>query len=399
MQTTTAPAAIHAERTQRHGADFIPLCVPHLSGAEWDYVKDCLDSNWVSSVGPYVGRFERALADRIGMAHAIATVNGTAALHVALLACGIEPEDEVILPTLTFIAPANAIRYCGAWPIFFDVDPANWQIDVGLVEVFLRDQCVAGGGVLRNRRTGRRIAAMLPVHVLGHPVDIEPLAALARRYGIKLVEDATEALGSRYKDRAVGAHGDAACFSFNGNKLITTGGGGMIVTADAEIAERAYYLTTQAKDDPLEYIHNEIGFNYRLTNVQAAIGCAQIELLDSYIDKKHAIAARYRAGLPGLAAQGQASWAQSNCWLYTVLLAMADRREVLRGLGAQGIQTRPLWQPLHTSRAHQGAEAVLSGTADRVHARALSLPSSVGLSESDQNRVIAAIRALAPEAA
>jgi perosamine synthetase len=398
MQTITAPAAISAERRQRDDADFIPLCVPHLGGAEWTYVKDCLDSNWVSSVGPYVGRFERALADRLGIAHAVAAVNGTAALHIALLACGIEPEDEVIVPTLTFIAPANAVRYCGAWPIFFDVDPTTWQIDVNLVEVFLRDQCVAGGGVLRNPRTGRRIAAIVPVHVLGHPVDIEPLVTLARQYGLKVVEDATEALGSRYKDRAVGTHGDAACFSFNGNKLITTGGGGMIVTGDAKIAERAYYLTTQAKDDPVEYIHNEIGFNYRLTNVQSAIGCAQLELLERHIEKKRAIAARYRAGLPGLVAQGQAAWAQSICWLHTVLLP-TDRREVLRGLDAANIQTRPLWQPLHMSRAHPGAQSILTGAAERVHTAALSLPSSVGLSEADQDRVIGAVQRLVRKAA
>jgi perosamine synthetase len=394
MHSTIATPGIRAEREQSAAAGFIPLCVPHLEGSEWDYVRDCLDSNWVSSVGPYVGRFERALADRLGMPHAIATVNGTAALHVALLACGVEADDEVLVSTLTFIAPANAARYCGAWPVFIDVDPATWQMDVGLVERFLRDECTASGGQLRNRRTGRRVSAIVPVHILGHPVDIEPLVTLARTYGLKIVEDATESLGSLYKNRPVGTHGDAACFSFNGNKLVTTGGGGMIVTAAPKIAERAYYLTTQAKDDPVEYVHNEIGFNYRLTNIQAAMGCAQLERLDKYIEAKRSIAARYRLGLPqNLATLSEATWARATFWLYTILVEGIDRRDLLGKLQAQGIQTRPLWQPLHASPAHRGAPAVLSGAADRIHDCALSLPSSVGLSAADQERVIEAIRA------
>jgi perosamine synthetase len=399
MQTTIAPPNIHAERAQPAQAGFIPLCVPHLEGAEREYVLDCLDSNWLSSVGPYVGRFERALADRLGLAHAVATVNGTAALHVALLACGVLPDDEVLVSTLSFIAPANAVRYCGAWPVFVDVDAAHWQMDVGLVERFLREDCVGSGGVVRNRRTGRRVSAVVPVHILGHPVDIAPLVELARRYGLKIVEDATESLGSLYKEQPVGTHGDAACFSFNGNKLITTGGGGMIVSGDAKIAERAYYLTTQAKDDPVEYVHNEIGFNYRLTNIQAALGCAQLERVDRYIEVKRAIAARYREGLPdGFAAMDEAPWARSTSWLYTVLVDGIDRRELLKQLYALGIQTRPLWQPLHASPAHRGAEAVLSGTAERIHDRALSLPSSVGLTVGDQSRVIDAIHAVLGEA-
>ena len=384
--------AMHAERQLNTAAEFIPLCVPHLEGREWDYVRDCLDSNWVSSVGPYVTRFEKVIAERLAARGAVATVNGTAALHVALLACGVMPDDEVLVPTLTFIAPANAVRYCGAWPVFIDVDPATWQIDVGLVEKFLRENCRADNGKLVSRRSGRRVAAILPVHLLGHPADMDPLVAVARSYGLKVIEDATESLGSLYKGRPVGTQGDASCLSFNGNKLITTGGGGMIITNDEALAERAHYLTTQAKDDPLEYFHKEIGFNYRLTNIQAALGCAQMEQIEGYIDKKRAIAARYRSALPHLKSQPEASWARSTFWLYTILSPTLDRRELLRRLAAQHIQTRPLWQPMHQSEAHVGAEIIGGAVAEQIHRQALSLPSSVGLTETDQARVIAAVR-------
>jgi perosamine synthetase len=372
---------------------FIPLCAPHIAGREWEYVRNCLDSNWVSSAGPHVELFEKRIAERLQARAAVATVNGTAALHVALLACGVKPDDEVLLPTLTFIAPANAVRYCGAWPIFVDVDPATWQIDVGLAERFLRQNCRARDGNIVNRRTGRPVTAILPVHLLGHPADMDSLVALSRIYGLKVIEDATESLGSLYKDRPVGTDGDASCLSFNGNKLITTGGGGMIVTNDLTLAERARYLTTQAKDDPFEYCHMEIGFNYRLTNIQAALGCAQMERLDEHIEKKRTVAMRYCNALPHLASQAEASWARATFWLYTILSPTIDRHELLRKLTMQRIQARPLWQPMHLSAAHRGAEIVNGDVAERIYREALSLPSSVGLDEADQTRVIAAVHA------
>jgi perosamine synthetase len=230
-------------------AKFIPLCVPHISGNEWEYVKDCLDTGWVSSVGSYVTRFEKMTADYVGTQHAVAAVSGTAALHTALLVAGVKPDDEVIVSNLSFIAPANAIRYCGASPVFVDVDPDYWQMDHRIVAEFLKTKCSVSQGVLVNKETGRRVRAVLPVHILGHPVDIDPILELAREYNLPVIEDATESLGAVYKDRKVGRLGDIACFSFNGNKLITTGGGGMIVTDNDEWAARAKYLTTQAKDD------------------------------------------------------------------------------------------------------------------------------------------------------
>ena len=371
------------------------MCVPSLGGNEWAYVKECLDTNWVSSVGAFVDRFETELAEYVGSKHAVATVSGTAALHIALLVAGVEPDDEVLLPALTFIAPANAVRYCQAWPVFVDVEPRFWQLDIDRAARFLEDECVVREGALHNRASGRRVKAVLPVHVLGHPVDMDPLLDLARRYGLAVVEDATESLGARYKDRMVGNLGDIAVFSFNGNKLITTGGGGMIVTDNREWADRARYLTTQAKDDPIEYVHDEVGFNYRLTNVQAAMGCAQLEDIEDRIAAKRAIAEAYRDGLvdvEGVALPEEAGWASSAWWLYTVLVDRAafglDSRAVLLSLGDAGIQTRPLWQPLHLSSAHAGSQGGRCEVAERLHRDALSLPSSVGLTPGEQQRVI-----------
>ena len=272
---------------------FIPLCVPEIRGNEWTYVKECLDAGWVSSVGSYVDRFERMVADNVGAKYAVATVNGTAALHIALLVAGVEPEDEVLVSTLTFIAPANAIRYAGAWPVFIDAEPDYWQFDVEKARQFLEQQCHRVDGVLRNKITGRRVKAMVPVDILGHPNRPrgDPRSR-ASRFDLAVIEDATESLGAAYHGKKVGGQSAAACFSFNGNKILTTGGGGMFVTNNEQWMARARYLTTQAKDDPVEYIHHEIGYNYRLTNVQAAMGCAQMELLDEYVEAKRRIAAR-----------------------------------------------------------------------------------------------------------
>lgn len=257
----SGPAATRFEPGAPAPADTVSLCVPHLAGREWDYLKQCLDTGWVSSVGPFVDRFEREVAARAGAPHAVAMVNGTCALHVALQLCGVGPGDEVILPAVTFIAPANAVRYLNAWPVFVDVDATHWQMDPASVRGFLAEQCTRRDGAVFNRATGRRVRAILPVHVLGHPAPMDELAAVAREYGLRAVEDATESLGAHYRGKPLGALGDVGVFSFNGNKIITTGGGGMLVTADAQLASRARYLSTQAKDDPVEYVHGEVGYN------------------------------------------------------------------------------------------------------------------------------------------
>lgn len=379
-------------------AEFIPLCVPEIRGNEWQYIKECLDTNWVSSVGLFVDRFERMLADYVGASHAVASVNGTAALHIALLVAGVQPDDEVLVSSLAFIAPANAIRYVGAWPVFIDAEREYWQMDAQRAKEFLERGCQWLNGELKNKATGRRVRAILPVHILGHPVDMDPILEAARKYDLAVIEDATEGLGAKYKGQRVGLIGDVACFSFNGNKLITTGGGGMIATNDETMARRAKYLTTQAKDDPVEFVHGDIGFNYRLTNLQAAMGCAQLEQVDEYIASKRRIAARYGdalRNLPGIVPMSEAPWAFCVYWMYTILVKSEaygmDSRALLRALGQVNVQTRPLWQPLHRSKPHASPRMADCEIAEKLNREGLSLPCSVGLTQSDQDRVVEAL--------
>jgi perosamine synthetase len=378
---------------------FIPLSVPVIRGREWEYVKECLDTGWVSSVGGFVNRFEDGVKAVSKSAAAVAMVNGTASLHVALRIAGVEESDEVLMPALTFIAPANAVRYLGAWPRFFDVDPETWQMDVGLVSRYLRTDCVMKDGSPHSRDSGRRIRALLPVHILGAPVDMTPLLELAREFSMKVIEDATESLGAKYKGIPIGSLGDMGCFSFNGNKLITTGGGGMLVTDNAEWALKARYLSTQAKDDPLEYDHHEIGYNYRLTNIQAAIGCAQLEQLGEYIAAKRRIFKRYQtelADLAGISFQKTCPEGESIRWLTTICVNPdkfgADSRTLLRRLADSRIQSRPLWRPLYMLPPYCGCAVGNIPVAERLYLECLSLPSSVNLSDNDQDRVIRAMR-------
>jgi perosamine synthetase len=374
---------------------FIPLCVPEIRGNEWRYVKECLDTGWVSSVGAYVERFEKDMARYVGTRHAVAAVNGTAALHVSLFVAGVKPDDEVLVSTLTFIAPANAIRYAGAWPVFIDAEPEYWQMDPQRVADFLEKECRLEKGELRNRTTGRRVKAIIPVNILGHPVNMTSILELARKFNLVVIEDATESLGAKYEGHPTGSLADLACFSFNGNKIITTGGGGMIATNDETWARRAKYLTTQAKDDPIEYIHNEIGYNYRLTNMQAAMGCAQLEQLDDYVVKKRHIAKAYIEAfknVPGITPMREASWAFSNSWLFTVSIDAKqfgmNSRQLLKALAEKKIQSRPLWQPIHLSPAHAGSQPQPCKTAEMLYENCLSLPCSVGLSDASLERVV-----------
>ena len=391
---------------------WIPLSVPSIGDDERELVDEALRTGWVSSAGPFVDRFEAAIAQILGRNAAVATASGTAALHLSLIVAGVEPGDEVAVSTLTFIAPANAIRYVGAWPAFIDADRDTWQMDPDVLRGFLDDGCERDdSGVLRNRVTGRRVAAVLPVHVLGHPVDMDPIVSAAREHGLPVIEDAAEALGAQYLTaragdapewRAAGSIGDLAALSFNGNKIVTCGGGGAVVSDDAEWAQRARHLSTQAKADAVEYVHDEIGFNYRLTSIQAAVGSAQLDKLDAFVAAKRRIAERYAeelGGVAGIQPMPEAPWARSTFWLYTILVDEAtfgmDARALLRHLDEQGMQARPLWQPLHRSQAHSDAFSTSCEVAEGLHARALSLPCSVDLSDEQQARVIETIRAAA----
>jgi perosamine synthetase len=373
----------------------IPSAEPFFGGNEGRYLQECLDSGWVSSAGPQVERFERAVAARTGSAHAVATQNGTAALHVALLACGVGPGDEVLLPSLTFIATANAVRYCGAEPVFMDCEPVAWGIDPVKVREFLDRRAQIRAGVCVDRESGRTIRAILPVHVYGHAADIGPLLDLAAERSLVVIEDAAGAFGARYRGRAAGTLGRAGCLSFNGNKIVTAGGGGMLLTEDAALARRARYLTTQAAEGDGPFVHGAVGYNYRLTGLQAALGLAQLEQIERFIAAKRRHARRYAetlAGLPGVRLLEQPSWSDSTFWMSAALLDPArygPAPDLAARARAAGIGIRPLWLPLHRQEPYAACEAYRVDLAERLHATGVCLPSSVALTEEDQDAVVA----------
>lgn len=385
---------------------FIALSEPNIGGNAWKYVKKCLDTGWVSSAGGFVETFEEKLAAYTGARHAVAVVNGTAGLQVALRLCGVAEGDEVLVPALTFIAPVNAVRYLGAEPVFMDCDDFM-NLDPAKAGKFLAKECRRTARGLVNRKSGRLVKAILPVHVFGNPCDMEALMALGRKYGLKVVEDATESLGSRwtagkYKGRHTGTAGDFGVFSFNGNKIMTTGSGGMLVTPDAKMAGRAKYLTTQAKDDGVRYVHHEIGYNFRLTNMQAALGVAQLEQLPGFIMTKKANYEVYRRGLdgvPGLRLLGVPAGTAPNYWFYSLLIDKKefglDREGLMAALGKAGIQTRPVWALNHLQRPYRAAQAYKVERAPWFVERVLNLPCSSGLTAAQALRVARAVRAAA----
>ncbi len=374
------------------------LSGPNLSGNEWKYVKDCLDTGWVSSVGSYVNAFEEAVAQQAGRRYAVATASGTTALHLSLLLAGVRADDYVILPNITFVASANSVRYLGADPLLVDVDEHNWQMDLDLLEEHLAKATERRDDGLYHKADGRRIAAIMPVHVLGHMGDMPRLMHLAKAYGLPVIEDATEAMGTTFAqaegEKHSGSYGLLGCFSFNGNKIITCGGGGMIVTDDEELAHRAKHLSTQAKADPLAYFHDEVGYNYRLVNVSAAIGLAQMEQLPKFVERKREIAGFYRdalAGVGDIAFQEVVEGCRPNWWLFTI---KTDRQaELLQRLNAAKMQSRPLWVPMN--RLPMYAHLPYVQRNDRsayIHERCLSIPCSTDISDTDLERVAKCIR-------
>lgn len=361
----------------------LPLHEPEFRGKEWDYVKECLDTGWVSSVGKYVDEFERRLAEFTGARHAIAVVNGTAALHVALLDAGVQPGDEVLVPALTFVATANAVAYCGATPHFLDSSASTLGIDPQVLERYLSEIAEPVTGGYRNRNTGRRLAALVPMHTFGHPVDMPALLAVARRFCLEVVEDAAESLGSWIGDRHTGTFGRTGVLSFNGNKIITTGGGGAILTDDDARARHLKHLTTTAKQPHRwEFVHDELGFNYRLPNLNAALGCAQLERLPEMLTQKRSLAAAYRRAFSAQSALRfveEPAGCRSNYWLNAVILeaGQAERRdELLQMANDAGYQCRPVWRLLHRLPMYADNPRAALPVAERFELGLINLPSS-----------------------
>ena len=368
----------------------VPLHEPSFVGREWEMVKDCLDSGYVSSVGQYVDRFEQALAIYLGAEHVVAVSSGTAALHICLLLAGVKPGDEVVVPTLTFVATANAVSYCGATPLFADSESHTLGLDANKLEAYFDENLQPQGEEWINKNTGRRVAAIVPMHTFGHPVDMDAINHVAEHYGLPVVEDAAESLGSRYKNRMAGTLSSLAAISFNGNKTITTGGGGAIVTNDKKLAQRAKHLTTTAKlPHRWEIIHDEIGFNYRMPNLNAALGCAQLEQLPSFIEQKRTLAQRYAEALSsveGVELFQESEFACSNYWLNVLMLDQANlqqRDETLATLHNDGIMARPVWTLMHKLPMYQSAPRMDLSTAEDLEQRLICLPSSPSLIQAD----------------
>jgi len=375
----------------------IPLSIPSLGEKEAQYVTECLQDGWISSAGPFVTRFEKEFSAYVGVEHAVALSSGTAALHLSLLVCGLTSEHEVFVPTLTFAATANAVAYTGATPIFVDCD-SNLQMSPSHLIHIISTHYNWDGKNLCNKITNRLAKALVPTHIIGYACDMDTLLEISQKYQLIIIEDACEGLGVKYKGQHLGQFGKLACFSFNGNKIISSGSGGMIVTQDKQLAQRCRYLSTQAKDNPIEYEHNEIGFNYRLSNVLSALGCAQLEKLDSYIFKKKEIAAIYNTAfqnIEGIETIKTPDWCDNSYWLYTILIDEKkfgrSNRDILYCLLEKKIQTRPLWQPLHLSKAYQHLTSGFSEnfhSAENIHKKALSLPCSVGIKNFQVENVI-----------
>lgn len=364
----------------------IGLHEPLFKGKEWEYVKECLDIGWVSSVGKFVDRFEKELEEYTGVKRAVAVVNGTCALHLALKLAGVQPGDEVIVPTITFVATANAVSYTGATPHFVDSEERTLGIDPEKLEIYLTKISNIRDGACYNKQTGKRITAVVPMHVFGHPVDLDSLFEVCKNFKLLLIEDAAESLGSFYKGKHTGNWGKLSVLSFNGNKIITTGGGGAILTNDPSLADKAKHLSTTAKlPHKWEYRHDAIGYNYRLPNINAALGCAQMENLPNFLREKRKLTKRYRnafKNVKGIHFFIEPVHAQSNYWLNTILLEQGlehERDTVLQTLNDNGIQARPVWTLLHKLPMYKTCPKMDLTTAENLENRLINIPSSAGL--------------------
>ncbi|MDR1571528.1 MAG: DegT/DnrJ/EryC1/StrS family aminotransferase [Clostridiales Family XIII bacterium] len=385
----------------------IPLSVPSLDMDIVENLRECVETGWVSTGGRFIGEFEAAVAGYAGAAGAVGCQSGTAGLHVALRALGVGPGDEVIVPTLAFIAAVNPVAFQGASPVFMDCD-AGFCMDAGKLGRFCAEECRMEGGGLVDRKTGRRVAAAIVVHVFGNLADMEGIMDVAGRYGLKVIEDATEALGSywtegRHRGRHAGTVGDLGVYSFNANKIITTGGGGMIVSGPrgGRLLERARYLATTAKDDGLRFVHNDVGYNYRMLNIQAALGVSQIRRLESFIEVKAANYRRYAECLAAMGIEGvrllpYSAGLRPNHWFYPFEVDGAafgkSRDALMLALIDEGIQCRPVWRLCHLQRPYRRARRYRISLAARYEKSVLNLPCSVGLAGDDVEYVCEAIK-------
>ena len=372
----------------------IPLSIPVINEEEKSFVNDCLDSGWVSSAGKYVEEFEKGISDYVDSKYAIACVNGTSALQISLIVAGVDEGDEVIVPTLTFIASVNPISYLGASPIFMDSNNF-FLLDIDKTIHFLKNETIFKNGYTYNKKTKKRIKAIITVHVWGNAIFFDDLNHICREMNITIIEDAAESLGSKYisgnfEGRHTGTIGSVSCYSFNGNKIITTGGGGMIVTDDEKIAEKSRYLTTQAKDDAKKYIHNEIGYNFRLTNIQAALGLGQLKNLDMILKKKTSIFKKYKNILKkinGLSIYDVPNYAQNNHWINMLRVdqeiygkSAADLHKIFE---YNKIETRPVWFLNHMQKPYTGSQSYQIEKANSLIENSLCMPSSINLSNQN----------------
>lgn len=365
-----------------YGPAFIPLHEPTFTNKEVDYVTDCVKSGWVSSVGKYVTKFEEDLANYVGVKRAVAVVNGTAALHIALKICGVKKNDEVLMPALTFVATANAVSYLQAKPHFVDVSYDTLGVEANKLATYLKKQTVIKDGHCYNKQTGRVIRAIVSMHTFGHAVDIDALQKVCDAYHIVMVEDAAESLGTFYKGKMTGSFGKASAVSFNGNKIITTGGGGAILTDDEALADYAKHLTTTAKlPHAWGYEHDEIAYNYRMPNLNAALGCAQLEKMSTFLAQKKELTKRYQKlfkGMEGVKLFTQPFHSDSNYWLQTLILdpALHELDQVLQELNDNGVMARPIWTPMHELKPYKACPKMDLSVTEDLKKRIINIPSS-----------------------
>ncbi|WP_147802808.1 LegC family aminotransferase [Alkalicoccus halolimnae] len=367
-------------------SNFIPLHEPSFQGNEWEYVKDTIDSTFVSSVGKYVDRFENDLAEFTGVKRAVAVVNGTAALHVSLTLIGIKKDDEVLIPSLTFIATANAVSYCQAIPHFVDSEEETLGVDPFKLKNYLAEIAIVKNNECFNKNTGRRIKAIIPMHTFGHSVDMDPLIEVCQQYHIELIEDAAESLGSYYKGQHTGSFGKLSAMSFNGNKIMTTGGGGAILTNDDHLADRAKHITTTAKvPHKWEYFHDQVGFNYRMPNINAALGCAQLEKVPNFLERKRKLAQKYITAfkiVEGISFKEETENTYSNYWLNALILDEdheAIRDELLQISNDSNFMARPVWTLMNHLPMFKGCPAMDLTCAESLERRIINIPSSASL--------------------